>query len=58
MKRAVQYSIDILIRDEAENKIDLEELIAEALEEKGLYVLGVSFTEDMTSKYKEEVEQC
>lgn len=52
MKRVVQYSADILIRNEAENEIDLEELIAEALEEKGLYVLGISFTDDMTEEYK------
>lgn len=52
MKRVVQYSIDILIRNKAENEINLEELIAEALEEKGLYVLSVSFTDDMTSEYK------
>lgn len=53
MKRVVQYSIDILIRNEKENEIDLEELIAEALEEKGLYVVGVDFRDDMTSAYKD-----
>lgn len=53
MKRVVQYSIDILIKNDEEDSIDLEELIAEALEEKGLYVVGVDFRDDMTSAYKE-----
>ena len=52
MKRAVSYGIDILIRNEEENRIDLEKLIAEALEEKGIYVLGVAFTDDLTEDYK------
>ena len=53
MKRVVQYSIDILIRNDEEDAIDLEELIAEALEEKGLYVVGVDFRDDMTTAYKD-----
>lgn len=53
MKRAVSYGIDILIRNEEENKIDLEKLIAEALEEKGIYVLGVAFVDDLTEEYKD-----
>lgn len=55
MKRVVQYSMDILIRSEEENNINLEELIAEALEEKGLYVCGVGFTEDLTEQYKDYI---
>ena len=39
MKRVVQYSMDILIRSAEENKIELEELIVEALEEKGRVIL-------------------
>lgn len=54
MKRVVGYGIDIFIRNEAENNIDLEELIAEALEEKGLYVVGVAFQDDLTEVYKRD----
>lgn len=57
MKRVVQYSMDILIRNEEENAINLEELIAEALEEKGLYICGVSFTDDMTEYYPELIKE-
>lgn len=52
MKRAVQYSVDILIRNEKENDLCLDDYIQEVLEEKGLYVLGVSFTDDLTEEYK------
>ena len=52
-ERVVQYSMDILIRNEEENKIDLEELIASALEEKGLYVCGVEFNDDLTEIYEQ-----
>ena len=51
MKRIVQYGIDILIRNEKENEIDLEELIANALEEKGLCVVGIAFGDDLTEVY-------
>lgn len=54
MKRVVQYSIDILIKNEEENEIDLENLIAEALEEKGVYVCGVGFNDDLTEIYKKD----
>lgn len=54
MKRVVQYSMDIFIRNEAENETDLEKLIAEALEEKGLCVCGVGFTSDLTEVYKKD----
>lgn len=54
MKRIVQYSIDIFIRNEEENKIDLEKLVAEALEEKGLCVCGVGFTDDLTKVYERD----
>lgn len=53
MKRVVQYSIDILIKNDEEDSIDLEELIAEAIEEKGLHVVGVDFRDDMTTAYKD-----
>ena len=53
MKRVVQYSVDILIRNEKENYIDLEKLITEALEEKGLYILGTVFSDDLTEEYKD-----
>lgn len=53
MKRVVQYSIDILIENEKENNIDLEELIANTLEENGINVCGISFTDDMTKYYKD-----
>lgn len=53
MKRVVQYSVDILIRNEKENDLYLDDYIQEALEEKGLYILGVSFTDDLTEEYKE-----
>lgn len=53
MKRVVSYGVDILIRSEKENDIDLEKLIADALEEKGLYVAGVSFIDDLTESYKD-----
>lgn len=53
MKRIVGYGIDILIRNEEENDINLEELIEEALTEKGLYVLGVAFGDDLTESYKD-----
>lgn len=56
MKRVVGYGVDILIRNEEENNINLEELIAEALEEKGLYVLGVQFGDDLTEQYPDVVE--
>lgn len=58
MKRVVQYSMDIFIRNEAENEIDneidLEKLIAEVLEEKGLCVCGVGFTGDLTEVYEKD----
>lgn len=54
MKRVVQYSVDILIRNEEENKIDLENLIVEALEEKGLVVCGAGFVDDLTEVYEEQ----
>lgn len=54
MKRVVQYSIDILIRNKEENEIDLEKLIAETLEEKGLCVCGVCFTDDLTKVYEKD----
>ena len=53
MKRVVQYSIDILIKNDEEASIDLEEVIAEAIEEKGLHVVGVDFRDDMTTAYKD-----
>lgn len=53
MKRAVQYSVDILIRNEKENDLYLDDYIQEVLEEKGLCVLGVSFTEDLTEEYRD-----
>lgn len=56
MKRVVGYGVDILIRNEQENNINLEELIAEALKEKGLYVLGVQFGDDLTEQYPDVVE--
>lgn len=52
-ERVVQYSMDIFIRNEEENKIDLEELIASALGEKGLYVCGVEFNDDLTEIYEQ-----
>ena len=57
-KRVVQYSVDILIRNEEENNINLEELIAEALEEKGLYICGVGFVDDLTEAYKNYCEEA
>lgn len=57
MKRVVSYGIDILIRNETENRIDLEELIAEALEEKGLYVCGVAFQDDLTEAYRRDSKE-
>ena len=51
MKRVVSYGIDILIRSNEENNINLEELITKALEEKGLYVCGVAFVDDLTKEY-------
>ena len=56
MKRVVGYGVDILIRNEQENNLNLEELIAEALEEKGLYILGVQFGDDLTEQYPDVVE--
>ena len=53
MKRVVGYGVDIFIRNEKENNINLERLIEEALTEKGLYVLGVSFGDDLTESYKD-----
>lgn len=52
-KRVVQYSMDILIENEEDNEVDLEELIAESLEEKGVYVISVGFNDDLTETYKE-----
>ena len=57
MKRVVSYGMDIFIRNEEENNIDLEKLITEALEEKGLYVLGVSFGDDLTEAYKRDCKE-
>ena len=57
MKRVVCYGMDILIRNEKENSIDLEKLITEALEEKGLCVLGVSFNDDLTETYRRECKE-
>ena len=57
MKRVVCYGMDILIRNEEENNIDLEKLITEALEEKGLYVLGVLFNDDLTEVYKRDCKE-
>ena len=60
MKRVVQYSVDILIRNEEEDKttIEWEEDIAEALEEfLGVYVVGVGFSADMTEVYKSYIEE-
>ena len=54
IKHVVQYSMDIFIRNEVENEIDLEKLIAEALEEKGLRVCGMGFTGDLTEVYKKD----
>ncbi len=52
MKRVVQYSVDILIRNEEENSLDFAEIIAEALEARGIYVCGAGFTDDLTEEYK------
>ena len=57
MKRVVCYGMDILIRNEEENNIDLEKLITEALEEKGLYVLGVLFNDYLTEVYKRDCKE-
>ena len=57
MKRVVCYGMDIFIRNEEENNIDLEKLITETLEEKGLYVLGVSFNDDLTEVYKRDCKE-
>lgn len=53
MKRVVGYGVDILIRNEKENDIDLDMLITEALEERGLCILGVAFQDDLTEEYKD-----
>lgn len=55
MKRVVSYGVDILIRSEEENNINLEEVIAKALEDNGLYVVGVAFIDDLTESYKDEL---
>ena len=57
MKRVVGYGIDILIRNEKENDIDLEELIVEALKEKGIHVVGIEFNDDLTEIYKRDYEE-
>lgn len=54
MKRVVQYAMDILIRNEEENNLNLEKLIKETLEEKGLYVIAVDFKEDVTEIYNQQ----
>ncbi len=56
MKRVVSYGIDILIRNEEENNVNLEEIIAKALEDNGLYVVGVAFIDDLTESYKNEFD--
>ena len=53
MKRIVQYSVDILIRDEEENSLDFAEIIAEALETRGFYVCGAGFNDDVTEAYND-----
>ena len=55
MKRVVSYGVDILMRSEEENNINLEEVIAKALEDNGLYVVGVAFIDDLTESYKDEL---
>ena len=55
MKRVVSYGVDILIRSEEENNINLEEVIVKALEDNGLYVVGVAFIDDLTESYKDEL---
>lgn len=55
MKRVVSYGVDILIRNKEENDINLEEVIVKALEDNGLYVVGVAFIDDLTESYKDEL---
>lgn len=55
MKRVVSYGVDILIRNENENAINLEEIITKALEDNGLHVVGVAFIDDLTESYKDEL---
>lgn len=53
MKRVVQYNIDILIKNEKENDINLEELITSILKENGVDVCGVCFADDVTKHYED-----
>ena len=53
MKRVVQYSVDILIENEEQNNINYEELIAKVLEEKGVWITSVAFSDDVTRHYED-----
>lgn len=54
-KRVIQIAVDIVVDEGRGYDADLEEEIAEVLENGGISVMGMCFSEDQTEYYREHL---
>lgn len=53
MKLVKQFTVDVIVEEDKYNEVNMEELIAETLEENGIMCSACMFSGDMTEHYKE-----